>query len=53
MNPAEIADRLDQLTTHYRLSDTQVIERAANGDLPADPEFVEWLILLGRSELVR
>ena len=53
MNPEEIAERLDQLRTYYRLSDTQVIERAANGALPADPEFVEWLVLLGRSELVR
>ncbi len=52
MNPAEIADRLNQLRTHYQLIDAEVIQRAASGDLPADPEFLEWLVLLGRSELV-
>jgi hypothetical protein len=53
MTPEEIEDRLNQLRNHYGLSDATVIERAANGDLPPEPHFVEWLLLLGRSELVR
>lgn len=52
MNRDEIADRLDQLRTHYGLSDAEVISRAASGDLPPEPHFTEWLVLLGRSELV-
>ena len=35
------------------LMDEEVIERATNGDLPAEPHFAEWLVLLGRSELVK
>ena len=53
MNPREVADRLKQLRDHYDLSDAEVLDRAARNDLPPDPEFVEWLVLLGRSELVR
>lgn len=53
MGPQEIADRLNQLRTHYGLTDAEVTERAAQGDLPPEPHFVEWLVLLGRSELAR
>jgi len=53
MSLQEISDRLNQLRTYYGLSDKAVIERAASGDLSPDPHFVEWLVLLGRSELVR
>jgi hypothetical protein len=53
MGPDEIADRLAQLRTHYGLSDAEVVEHAENGNLSSDPHFTEWLVLLGRSELVR
>jgi len=53
MRPQEIADRLNQLSMHYSLSDEEVLKRAARGDLPPEPHFAEWLVLLGRSELVR
>jgi hypothetical protein len=53
MGPEEIADRLAQLRRYYDLSDAEVIQRAANRDLPSEPHFIEWLILLGRSELAR
>jgi hypothetical protein len=53
MGSAEIADRLFQLRAHYKLSDREVIERAENGDLSAGPHFIEWLVLLGRSDLAR
>ncbi|SPE37364.1 hypothetical protein SBA6_70006 [Candidatus Sulfopaludibacter sp. SbA6] len=52
MGPREISDRLNQLRTHYGMSDAEVIDRAAKNDLPAEPDFIEWLVLLGRSELV-
>lgn len=53
MTSEEVAERLAQLRTYYGLGDADVIERAANRDLPSEPHFIEWLILLGRSELVR
>jgi hypothetical protein len=51
MSPEEIDDRLAQLRRYYHLSDAEVIERAAKSELPPEPHFVEWLVLLGRSEL--
>lgn len=53
MSSEEIADRLAQLRGYYGLSDEEVIERATNRELPAEPHFIEWLVLLGRSELAR
>jgi hypothetical protein len=53
MSAKEIADRLAQLRRYYRLTDAEVIEQATNRDLPSEPHFVEWLVLLGRSELAR
>jgi hypothetical protein len=52
MSAQEISERLHQLREHYRMSDEEVVERAENGSLPAEPHFAEWLFLLGRSELV-
>ena len=49
----EIANRLAQLRDYYRLTDAEVIERATNRDLSSEPHFIEWLVLLGRSELAR
>lgn len=51
MSAEEIADRLAQLRSYYNLSDAEVIDRAANRDLPPDPHFIEWLVLLEKSEL--
>ncbi|MBI1787334.1 MAG: hypothetical protein HYR60_07265 [Acidobacteria bacterium] len=53
MSSGEISSRLQQLREHYRMSDQEVVEQAGLGSLPAEPHFVEWLVLLGRSELVR
>jgi hypothetical protein len=53
MSAEEIADRLAQLRSFYNLSDAEVIEQASNRDLPPDPHFIEWLVLLERSELAR
>ena len=53
MSAEEITDRLAQLRSNYNLSDAEVIERAANSDLPPEPHFIEWLVLLERSDLAR
>jgi hypothetical protein len=47
-----VQERLESLRNHYRLSDTEVVERAAAGRLPPEPAFVEWLTLLGRGDLL-
>jgi hypothetical protein len=52
MSTQEVAVRLEQLRTHFEFSDAEVIHRATIHDLPSDPDFAEWLLLLGRSELV-
>ena len=52
MSREEIAERLNQLRNHYQLTDQQVLQRARDGSLPADPEFAEWSVLLGSREFV-
>jgi len=44
MGPRGVADRLNQLRIHSGLSDTQVLNGAASGELPAEPHFAEWLV---------
>ena len=44
--------RLAALRTWSGLSDEEVIERAFRGALPRDPEYGEWLVLLGRGDLL-
>lgn len=53
LNEEERQKQLTDLASHFRLTDAQVIAKAENGELPPAPEFVEWLILLGRGDLVR
>lgn len=53
MTEGERRERLAQLCAHFGLADSQVIGLAQKGSLPADPEFAEWLVLLGRGDLVR
>ncbi|MCX6637012.1 MAG: hypothetical protein NT090_18310 [Acidobacteria bacterium] len=52
MTAEERQQRLEQLTAHYRMSGEEVIRRAESGALPTEPQFVEWLVLLGRGDLV-
>lgn len=51
MTEEEIAERLRQLREHYGLTDEDVLSQATQGTLSPEPEFVEWLILLGRGDL--
>lgn len=44
--------RLSDLRLHYNLTDDEVVRRAEARQLPANPHFIEWLILLGRGDLV-
>jgi hypothetical protein len=34
------------------MTDEDVIQKAESGDLPLDPEYAEWLVLLGRGDLL-
>lgn len=44
--------RLVALQEHFGISSEEMLRRAQGGQLPTDPEFSEWLILLGRSDLI-
>lgn len=44
--------RLETLRSWSGLSDDAVIARAERGELPRDPEFAEWLVLLHREDLL-
>jgi hypothetical protein len=52
MRSDEIRVRLETLSKHFEMTDDQVVALAKTKSLPPDPEFVEWLILLGRADLV-
>jgi hypothetical protein len=44
--------RLRDLSDHYHLQNAEVVRKAMEKSLPAEPEFVEWLVLLGRGDLI-
>ena len=44
--------RLRELGEKFKMKDAEVIEKAEKKELEQEPEFVEWLLLLGRSDLV-
>lgn len=44
--------RLAELRTCYGRSDDDVVRLAESGELPPEPHFAEWLVLLGRGSLV-
>jgi hypothetical protein len=49
---AQLGPRLDALRTWSGKSDAEVVEEAEQGRLPRDPEYAEWLVLLGRGDLL-
>lgn len=49
---AQRRQRLDALRTWAGKSDREVVEAAERGELPRDPEYAEWLVLLGRGDLL-
>jgi hypothetical protein len=52
MTEAERQERLRQLSQHYGMTAEETVRRAEAKALPHEPEFVEWLVLLGRGDLV-
>jgi hypothetical protein len=44
--------RLEELRAWAELDDETLVARAERGELPADPLFTEWLVLLDRGDLV-
>lgn len=52
-SPEQIAERLASLRAWGApMTDAEVIAQAQAGTLPRDPEYAEWLVLLGRGDLV-
>ncbi len=52
MSEAERQQRINELVSHYRIASEDVVRGAESGVLPMNPQFVEWLVLLGRGDLV-
>jgi hypothetical protein len=52
LSAAETTQRLVVLRQRTGLSDDEVVQRSEAGQLPSDPEFAEWLVLLGRGDLL-
>ncbi len=52
LTPDERDRRLEALQNHFNQSNEEIIQLAKNRQLPSDPEFAEWLILLDRGDLL-
>ena len=52
LSETERAGRLETLRTSTGMSDEDIIKGAQNGTLSREPQFTEWLLLLGRSDLI-
>jgi hypothetical protein len=52
MTVAEREQRIADLESHFEMNSAAVIKQAESGVLPTEPHFVEWLVLLGRGDLV-
>jgi len=52
MTEEDRQSRLQQLAEHYQLTNDEIVSRALSGTLPSEPHFIEWLVLLGRGDLV-
>lgn len=52
LSEEEKAARLHSLREWSGLTDDEVLKRAVEGTLPNQPEYAEWLVLLGRSDLL-
>lgn len=52
LSPNEIEERLAALRAWAGRDDAEVIRLAETGELPRDPEYAEWVALLGRGDLL-
>jgi hypothetical protein len=52
MTETERQQRLKELSEHFGFSGDEAVRKAEARELPHEPEFVEWLVLLGRGDLL-
>ncbi|MGO8734846.1 MAG: hypothetical protein ACLQVM_18875 [Terriglobia bacterium] len=52
MTETERQERLKELSEHFGFSGDEAVRKAEARELPHEPEFVEWLVLLGRGDLL-
>ena len=52
MTEAERQERLKDLSEHFGFSGEEAVRKAQVGELPHEPEYAEWLVLLGRGDLL-
>ena len=52
LDEEERRSRLATLREWSGMSDFEVVQRAQEGNLPGEPEYIEWLVLLGREDLI-
>jgi hypothetical protein len=45
-------ERLKALAEKFKMTDAEIMKRAEEQKIEREPEFVEWLLLLGRADLV-
>jgi hypothetical protein len=48
----ERSRRISELEAHYAMTSKQMLEAAQAGQILSEPQAIEWLILLGRGELI-
>jgi hypothetical protein len=46
------AQRLGALREHFGFDDDELVRRAEGGALPPEPDIAEWLVLIGRRDLI-
>jgi hypothetical protein len=47
------AQRLSALRDHFGFDDAELVRRAEAETLPPEPDIAEWLVLIGRGDLIR
>lgn len=47
------AERLSALRAHFGFDDAELVRRAEAGTSPPEPDIAEWLVLIGRGDLIR
>jgi hypothetical protein len=52
INESDRKRRLEELSDQYGWSNQELISRASSGGLTSEPEIAEWLVLLGRGDLI-
>ena len=53
LDEAAREERLAALRARYQMSDEAMLAQVTAGMEPSDPEILEWLVLVGRPDLIR